>query len=212
MKQFVLSLLFVLLCGSGMAQKPVPVSASEQQQMLSKIEASTQNIQSLQCDFTQEKRLSLLNDKIVSKGVMRFKRPDRLYWHYSNPYTYTFVINGTQVAITSHEKKQVIDVKQNVLFQEIVKMMMNSVTGKCLTDKTSFSVKMYKDGTNWRAELTPMKKQMKKFFSTITLLIDPAKGMVHTVVMKERSGDTTTIHLNNICKNATIDDKIFRIR
>ena len=57
-----------------------------------------------------------------------------------------------------------------------------------------------------------MKKQMKKFFSTITLLIDPAKGMVHTVVMKERSGDTTTIHLNNICKKATIDDKIFRIR
>ncbi len=209
-KQFVLTLLLTLLCATGMAQKPV--TAFEQKQMLAKIEASAKSIQSLQCDFTQEKRLSLLNDKMVSKGVMRFKRPDRLYWHYSSPYTYTFVINGTQVAITSHEKKQVIDVKQNALFQEIVKMMMNSVTGKCLTDKTSFSVKMYRDGANRRAELTPVKKQMKKLFSTITLLIDPAKGMVHTVVMKERSGDTTTIRLNNIRKNVTVDEKVFRIR
>lgn len=192
-----------------MAQKAA--TPAEQKSMIEKVETTAASIKSMQCDFVQEKTLSLLNDKMTSKGVMFYRKPNQLRWEYLSPYTYTFIFNDTKVLLKSSQKKDVIDVRSSQLFQEIARIMMNSVTGKCLSDKSNFAVTMYKAGDEWTAKLVPQKKNMKQMFSTIILHINPKEGVVNKVEMTEKTGDSTVILLKNIVKNGKIDDKVFSI-
>lgn len=201
--------LLMFFCMACFGQKAV--TAAEQKAMIEKVEAAASGINTLQCDFVQEKVFSLLNDKMIAKGVMHFRKPNLLHWEYTTPYTYTFVLNGTKVLLKSKQKKDVIDVRSSQLFQEIAKIMMNSVTGKCLSDKSNFAVTMYKSDSEWQAKLVPQKKNMKQMFSAIVLHIDPSQGVVNKVEMKEKTGDTTEIQLKGITKNGKIDDKVFSI-
>lgn len=214
-RAFLLSLLVMLtiLC---MAQKTgaaamKPVSTAEQKVMIEKVEATAAALKSLKCDFVQEKTLSLLNDKLISKGVMCYRRPNQLCWEYLSPYTYTFILNDTKVMLKSSQRKEVLNVRSSQLFQEITRIMMNSVTGKSLSDRSSFVVTMYKTGDEWIAKLIPQKKNMKQMFSSIVLHINSKEGIVSKVEMTEKTGDTTIIQLKNVTKNGKIDDKTFSI-
>ena len=51
---------------------------------------STQTIKS---DFTQEKELSLLSEKIVSRGKFWFKKENKVRMEYQQPFQYLMVIN-----------------------------------------------------------------------------------------------------------------------
>ena len=100
-----------------------------------KINKAAQEMRTMQCDFTQTKYSKMLNDQMVSKGRMCYKQKNMLRWEYVSPYTYTFILNDTQVLLKNEHRNDIIDTKQNKMFKEIARIMMNSVIGKCLDDK-----------------------------------------------------------------------------
>ena len=89
------------------------------------------------------------------------------------------------------------------------RIMMNSVTGKSLSNTEDFSVVMYLVDGVWMARLTPRQKALSQFFSCIQLYIDPKIKMVSRVELIEKSGDTTRITLTKIEKNVAIGDAVF---
>ena len=58
----------------------------------------------------QTKHLSVLKDKMVSKGRMCYKKSDRLRWEYTSPYTYVFILNGNEVLLKNKNRSDIIDV------------------------------------------------------------------------------------------------------
>src|SRR5438045_7261862 len=52
------------------------------------LEQFSKNTHSIQSDFVQEKKLKMLNDKVISKGKLYFKKEDKLRWEYEEPYRY----------------------------------------------------------------------------------------------------------------------------
>lgn len=202
-------LLLMMLPMAANAQKTV--TSAEQQTMVKKIEQTASSIKSMQCTFKQEKSLKLLGDNMVSNGKMYFKQGNKLRWEYTSPYSYIFVINGQKVMMKNGSRKDVIDVKSSKLFQEIARIMMSSITGKCLSDKKDFKVTMTKKDKMWIAKLVPQKKEMKAMFSAINLMIDSEKNMVTQVSLVEKTGDTTNIQLKAIETNGTIDEKLFAV-
>ena len=61
---------FAMMSQNGLER----VSKSEQQAMIAQINEAASSVKTMQCDFEQTKFMSLLDDKMVSKGVMRFKQ------------------------------------------------------------------------------------------------------------------------------------------
>ncbi|MCD8317559.1 MAG: outer membrane lipoprotein carrier protein LolA [Paraprevotella sp.] len=167
---------------------------------------------SLQCDFKQIKRLSLLKTALVSRGRMFYKGGRLLRWEYLSPYAYTFVLNKDKVMLKSSQKTDVVDVKSSRTFQQIARIMMNSITGKCLTDTKYFKVTMYTLKKNWMAKLVPQQKDLQQFFDSIRLHIDPVQQMVTSVELVEKSGDITTIEMMNVKRNISIDDAVFNVK
>lgn len=186
-------------------------SQSTDQQIISKINAAASKLMTMQCDFVQVKNVKLLNDKMTSKGKMYYSQPNKLRWEYTSPYTYTFILNGNKVTLEKNKKSNVIDVNQNKMFREIVNIMMNSVVGKCLSDKKSFKTTVKDSSTEWIATLVPQSKELKQMYSKIVLHFNKQQTVIVKVVMFEKNGDTTTISLQNIVKNKSINEKVYSV-
>ncbi len=183
-------------------------SQAEIKQKISKAAAS---VKSMECDFVQTKKMKMLGGEMTARGKMYFSGGNKLRWEYTSPYKYTFILNDSKVVISKDSRSDVIDVNQNAMFKEIVRIMMNSVTGKSLTDEREFTVTVSETSSTWTAGMTPVKKEMKKLFKRINLSFDRKKSMVTSVELVENGGDTTLIELLNVKTNAAIDAKVFRI-
>ena len=112
----------------------------------------------------------------------------------------------------SSDKTDVVDVRSSKMFQQIARIMMNSVTGKCLEDSEDFKVTMYLEENQWMAQLVPRQKELAQLFSFVRLYIDPSMQMVKRVELVEKSGDITRIDMKNIQRNKTIDDAVFSVK
>lgn len=178
----------------------------------SHINAAAARLRTMQCDFVQTKHMRMLNDKMVSRGRMYYVQPNKLRWEYTSPYTYTFVLNNSQVMMSRGKKNQVIDVNQSKVFKEITRIMMNSMVGKCLNDGKDFKTSIAGTSTEWIATLVPLKKNMKQMFKTIKIHFNKQRSMVSVVELLEKNGDRTVIELRNVRPNQSINGNLFTIR
>lgn len=205
MKRFIYTILFCAVSLFSFAQN------QKEQQIIDKIAKSAQDMKSMQCNFVQTKHLKMLNDKMVSNGIMYYQQPNKLRWEYTTPYSYTFILNDSKVLLKKGERNDVIDVNQNKMFKEIARMMMNSVVGKCLSDKKSFKTSIKEEQSEYVATLIPLKSDMKKMWSKLILHFDRKLSSVIKVEMHEKNGDKTIIELKNTQINKSINAKVFAI-
>lgn len=201
---FVTFLLSFFLINPALAQK---VTQSQVKQQISQ---AASKLKSMQCDFVQTKHLKMLNDKVVSKGKMYYQQSDKLRWEYVSPYKYTFILNGSKVQLKNSKRNDVIDVEKNKLFKEIARIMMSSVVGNCMNDK-SFKVTISDGKTEWIATMVPQRREMKQMFQTIKLHFNKQNSMVSMVELIEKNGDKTVIELKNIKTNVAIAPNIFSV-
>lgn len=202
-------ILYIIL----MCLTPVLAMAQNEgeQKIIQKISKAAQSMTSMQCDFVQTKHMKLLNDNMVSYGKMYYQQNSKLRWEYTSPYTYTFILKDSKVLLKKGNRNDVIDVNQNKMFKEIARMMMNSVVGKCLTDKKDFKISVAETPEQYVATLLPQKKDMKQMFSKIILYVNKRQLSIAKVEMQEKKGDNTVIELKNIQLNKNINASVFAI-
>lgn len=206
MKKLLLSLVLMLVCVSvSFAQSAADAKVIQQ------INAVASRMKTMQCDFVQTKYMKMLNDKMVSRGKMYYQQSDKLRWEYTSPYTYTFVLNGSKVLLSKGKRNDVINVNQSKFFKEIARIMMNSVVGKCLSDKKDFRTSIATTNSEWVATLVPQRKEMKQMFQKIVLHFNKSSKMVSTVELVEKKGDRTVIQLTNVKTNSPINAKVFSV-
>jgi outer membrane lipoprotein carrier protein len=194
----------------------LPLSAEtltqqQKQEVIVKINKAASNIKSMSCSFVQTKYLSILNDKMVSKGQMYYKQSDKLRWEYTEPYKYLFIFNGTKVYVGNNTRKDVIDTNSNKVFKEVARIMMNTVTGKALSNSRDFSVDAAVDSKYYTITLVPKKKDLKQMFSKIVLNFTKSNIMISELNIYEKNGDRTNIQLKNINNNGAINESYFNI-
>ena len=187
------------------------LTAEQQKQVVEKVDKAAQAMSEMTCEFTQTKTMKLLSKEMQSKGVMYFKKPNKLRWQYTSPYDYTFIMNGDKVQIKSVKSTQNIDVQGNKIFRQITSIILNSVTGGCLRSSADFNVELYKQGDTHFAKLYPKKKELKQLYQYLEIWFDPALTMVNSVKMVEKTGDVTVVKLLNTKFGVKIDEKQFKI-
>lgn len=211
MKRLFIIILLLGIIPAAMAQTMRKATAAESKSMIQKINSMAASIKTISCSFTQEKSMSMLNDKMTSRGVMYYTNAGKLRWEYTSPYSYIFVINNNKVTMKSGNKKSTIDMSSNKLFQAIARIMVSSVTGKSLSNSRDFDVTMYCYEQHWTAHLVPKEANMKKMFKYIRLFFNTSHTMVFKVEIVEKNGDTTTIRLKNIETNKQINNSKFSV-
>ena len=203
-------LLFLILILSHI----IPLSAQQltEEQIKQKVNQTASAMKTMQCDFVQTKHLKMLNNDFVSHGKMYYQQSNKLRWEYTSPYSYTFILNNDQVLLKNKQRNDLIDVKQNKLFKEIVRIMMSSVVGNCLADDKNYKVSIATIGNEWVATLLPQRKDMKQMFPKLILHFNAKKSVVNNVELYDKNGEKTIIELKNIRINETIPSNMFAIQ
>ncbi len=176
-----------------------------------KFKAQAAATQTIKSEFIQEKNMSVLSEKLISKGTFQFKKEHKVRMEYTHPFKYLLVINKDKVLIKDEQKTNTFSAKSNKLFEHINKIIMDCVQGTAIDNK-SFSTKITENESYYLLTLIPQKKEMKDFFSTIYIYIDKKDYSVHKLDMQEASGDNTVITFVNKQINVTLSDEIFAIK
>lgn len=176
-----------------------------------KIESMSKATTSIESDFIQEKNLSMLSEKIISKGHFVFKKENLLRWEYSSPSKYLIVINKDKVIIKDEKRTTNYDMKSNKVFKEINDIMLSCVQGT-IFKSNEFKTSYYENEKFYKLELIPQVKNMKETFKKINLYFDKNVTSVAKMEMIERNEDLTSIDFTNKKLNAPIAETIFIVK
>jgi outer membrane lipoprotein-sorting protein len=165
-------------------------------------------IMSISSNFSQEKVLSALAEKISSTGKFDFKRSDKVRLQYIKPFNYLMVMNGDRVLVKDERGENRINTKSNRLFQQVNRIMADCLQGKILSNK-DFSTKAFEGDGAFLLEMTPVSKNLKTFFSSIVVKIDKRDYSLQSMQMNEQGGDYTLMTFTDKKINAPIPDDVF---
>ena len=212
MKKLLYILLLIICSFSISAQVPVGYKPlKDTTAFKQKMEAQSKLITTLESDFTQEKYLSVMSEKIISKGHFHFKKVNMLRWEYNDPYKYLIAINKDKMYIKDNGKVSKYDINSNKMFKSINEMMVNTVQGNLLKNK-DYKAKFYENEKFYLLELSPLQKGAKDFLKVIQLYINKVDYAVDKVKMIEPSDDYTSIDFSNRKTNQPIADEKFIIK
>jgi outer membrane lipoprotein-sorting protein len=175
-----------------------------------KFATESAKVLSISSDFTQEKVLTALTEKITSTGKFSFKRSNKVRIEYVKPFVYLMVMNGDKMLVRDNEKENTINVKSNKLFQQVNRIMIDCVQGTIL-DSKDFTTKVFENDKVYLLEMTPTSKSLREFFQTVVLSVEKSDYSVKSIVMNEPSGDKTTISFTNKKINQQVPDAIFAL-
>lgn len=193
------------------AQYPGYSQLTDYAKLKSEFSAATQKTLTIKSDFVQEKNLSMLSEKIISKGKFWFRKDNQVRMEYIQPFQYLMIINKDKVYVKDGQKENKISSKSNKLFQQVNKIMIDCMQGTTL-DNADFKTRIFENKTNYLVELTPVVKGLKELFKNINVLVDKKDYSVNSILMQEVAGDNTTINFLNKELNTNLQDALFTIK
>ena len=206
---FIFSLLAIVLTADAQYAGYTPVA--DLAKFKTAFAATALKITSIKSDFTQDKNLSMLSEKITSKGNFWFKKDSRVRMEYTQPFKYLMILNKDKAYVKDGAKESKVSTKSNKIFQQINNIMIDCMQGTTL-DNTDFKTLVFENKTNALVELTPVAKGMKEMFKSINVIVDKKDFSVVSIQMQELSGDNTIIRFTNKELNAAIPDTLFDIK
>lgn len=206
---FLLPLLFSVL--SLEAQYPGYSAIADAAKFKEQFSAASLKTTSIKSDFVQEKNLSMLSEKIVSKGKFWFKKANMVRMEYTHPFQYLMIINKDKVFIKDGQKENKVSSRSNKLFQQINRIMVDCMQGTALNN-TDFRTRVFEGKSSYLVELAPVVKGLKEMFKTITVYVDKKDYSVMNLEMLEISGDNTVIKFINKELNSSLQDALFTIQ
>lgn len=204
--------ILALLIGIGTnAQYPGYSAVADLAKFKTEFSASTQKISAIKSDFVQDKNLSMLSEKITSKGKFWFKKESRVRMEYNQPYQYLMILNKDKVYVKDGQKENKVSAKSNKLFQQINRIMIDCMQGTMLGN-ADFKTRVFENKTAALVELVPVSKGLKELFRSINVIVDKKDFSVTSIEMQELSGDNTIMRFTNKELNAAIPDNLFDIK
>ena len=209
-RNFIILIAFVIcssLVSAQSAFKPVKDTVA----LKAKIDNMSKVTNSIESDFTQVKDLSMLSEKITSKGHFYFQKKNNLRWEYTTPYKYIIVINQDKIFIKDENKLKKYDMNSNKVFKEINDIMISCVNGDILKSN-KFKISFFENDTYYKLELIPTMKGMKESLKKINMYFDKSVTSVVKLDMLEPSDDITTLDFSNKKINAPIAVEKFTLK
>ena len=201
--KFILLILISLILMPLPIKGATPMGADEVVKLLREVQEKTKDFSA---DLHQEKKLSLMKEKIVSRGRIRFKKPDKVSIEFFHPESSQMVFDGKTVLLYYKEEKlaERYSLRSNPMAERYLLFSKDPFQEKLaewriLEDRESFLV----------MEIIPKVKD--PLFVKTRLRVSKKDWLVIGMEMIEKNGDTTSIRYSNMKVNTGLTDSDFEI-
>jgi outer membrane lipoprotein carrier protein len=190
----------------------LPISSIEAQtltvdEVVKRIRESREKTKDFSADLLQEKKISLLKDKVISKGRIRFKAPNRIFIEFLHPEASQMVYDGKTFLLYFKEEKMAerYQVQGNPMVEKYLLFSKDPfqeklAQWKIVEERESFLV----------MEVLPKVKD--PLFVKTRMWISKKDWIITGMEMVEKNGDTTTLRYSNLRVNAGLSDSDFEIQ
>ena len=164
----------------------LPLRAQDSDALKRRIVEAGKNITGITCDFVQTRQSAMLAEKAVSSGRMVYRSPEYLEWSYLKPSVRQFVFDGAAA-----------EAGKDKMFKDMARLIVSSIAGGSLADEATFRAEVQASGGDILVTLYPLKRDMKRMFTSIQLRYKSDTLEATRFEMNEASGDVTLIEFKN---------------
>jgi len=186
-----------------------PVAASTLETVKAGIREAAEKTLTISSSFVQEKQMSMIREKIVSKGKFYFKRERKLRWEYVQPYSYLIIIKDDRISVRDDGKVNQFSIQSNKVFREVNRIILGSIRGTLLSDEKNFRFDCYETAASWIVRLKPLSAGIRESLSEIVIWFDRNDYSVNHIELIEPKGDLTKINFTDRKTNQPVGDEMF---
>lgn len=174
-----------------------------------KLVAASGSVRTITSDFIQEKNLSILSEKIISKGRFCFSKENNIRWEYTEPYKYLIIISNNQMFMRDEKTRKKLDIQSNPMFQQMNKFISGCIQGDILSNDNDYVTEYFENGRFYFVKLIPKADKMKKMINEVGIWFDKNDLSVTRLKMTESGNDYTQLEFINKTLNAEISPEKF---
>jgi outer membrane lipoprotein-sorting protein len=194
--------------------------AQDLQSVLDSMGRAATNFHAAQCDFVSDQYQKVVDDHDLQKGTMYFRRQGtdvEMAADFAAPDKRYVLFTGNLLSVYQPAIDQVTQYSPGKNKADFETFMVLGFGGSGRDLAKAFDVKYagseQVQGVNAaKLELTPKSQRVRNMFSTITLWIDPARGVSVQQRYDEPSGDYKLTKFSNIEINRKISNDVFKLK
>jgi outer membrane lipoprotein-sorting protein len=179
------------------------------QELSTDMRTALKEVTTLTCDFQQEREVSVLTEKGISRGRLVYQKDVGLLWQYNMPDHSGFLFRNNELVLFGKDGKPVADNGAGGLFRNIGNILLMGLNGDILDENEDFRTQYVNESDYIHVKLVPVKREMKRILSELELFFRKEDYRIQTVVIHEASGDKTTVRMGNMLINVPVEDKMF---
>ncbi|MFP4572044.1 MAG: outer membrane lipoprotein carrier protein LolA [Desulfobacterales bacterium] len=165
-------------------------------------------VESIRADFTQEKHLEMMDEPLISKGVLFFQTPASLRWEYKEPVKSVLLMHNDEISRhietgSGMKAQKSGDLETMRVFLEDICMWMQ---GK-FDSNPDLNAEIKHPGT---IVLTPKDTAMEEVIERIELRLSDTPGVIDSVAIHESPDSYTIIRFNDTEINKDIRESVFQ--
>jgi len=193
MRKLILSILLGLapLAGAN------PMSQSDIDQLVQKLQALHNAQPSLQANFREERHLAMLKDPVVNEGKVWFTLPDKIRREIAGKTPSTTVIDGKKMSIyyPNYQQVEVYDLEKRPVIKDSLRALTAGLNFREV--ENYYDMEGSRNGSEYQITLTPKTAAVKKLVKSVDLTIDESLTPVR-VVVQDNKGQVFTITYTNV--------------
>jgi outer membrane lipoprotein carrier protein len=156
-------------------------------------------------EITQEKHLSLMKRKMVSRGVVRFKKPGIFYLELYPPHASRLMLNDNVVTVR-YPKEGITD-RFVLPAEEGLQKWLTFLARPVTALPEGVDVRAERQGDLWTLSVLPRSKGGVR---ELRLVYD-GDGKIRTLTIVEQNSDRTVISFHNLRRNAGLKEQDFQV-
>lgn len=201
MKKTLLLLLILFLCATSAAL----AARNPALEGLETLRRGFADLSDFTAEITQEKQLSLMKRKMVSKGVVRFKKPGIFYMELYPPHASRLRLQDN--LLTIRLPKEGVTDRITLPPEEGLERWFTYLARPVTALPEGVEVRGERKGELWNLRIIP---GSKGGVGELRLVFD-GEGRIRSLAIEERNGDRTVIRFHNLRRNVGLKEQDFQV-
>ena len=190
------------------------MAAEDIHAVLRGLEAKAVQVNSMESNFVQTKKLAMFDKPLILKGKIFLKKPGQFAWHQREPIRYSLVIKGTSVRQWDEETGQVqeVSITDNPSFSAALKQMTEWFSGSYTGLLKDYAVTVRKQNPLVLEFIPRQNSASFNLVKKVEVVFREDKRYIQEIYIAEKNGDASRLKFTETKLNADIKPDAWEVK